>query len=197
MAAFVDKIASKLPRFELNFRERRGASIAIVTAGFMLFLGIPVVVESVLVARRAEIADLRAAIEAVQGARASVRERQFRRDQVAMRYAKKAPLLAGFLQDTARAQKLEVTDSTDHPDVPIGKKYVERSTVVHLKKVGMYPLAKFMEAIEKSGQPVAITQLSLRKRTGEPDSYDVELGLSAFDRNETPAPASSGAKEKK
>ena len=110
-----------------------------------------------------------------------------------MRYAKKAPLLAGFLQQSAKEQKLEVTDSADRPDVPVGKKYVERSSVVHLKKVGMYALSKFMESIEKAGEPLAITQISVRKRTGEPDSYDVELGLSAYDRNEPAAPAGSSA----
>ncbi|MGH7286148.1 MAG: hypothetical protein ACRELY_31900 [Polyangiaceae bacterium] len=194
---FVSQIATKIPRIELNFRERRASSIATLVTGAVLFLGVPIVIEADLIARRAEISDLRGAIDAVQGARAAVRDRQAKHDLVASRYAKKAPLLAGFLQDTARAQKLEVTDSTDHPDVPIGKKYVERSTVVHLKKVGLYPLSKFMEAIEKSGLPMAITQLSIRKRTGEPDSYDVELGLSAYDRTATPAPASSGAKDKK
>ncbi|HEX7663377.1 MAG TPA: hypothetical protein VF407_02660, partial [Polyangiaceae bacterium] len=158
---------------------------------------IPVVVESILIARRAEISDLRESIEAVQGARASIRDRQARHDSIASRYAKKPPLLAGFLQDTARAQKLEVTDSTDRPDVPIGKKYVEKSTVVHLKKVGMYPLAKFMEAIEQSGSPITISQLALRKRGGENDSYDVEIALSAFERNETPAAASSAGKDGK
>jgi general secretion pathway protein M len=193
MAAFISRVAARLPSFQLNFRERRGASYAIVAFGAMLFFGVPIAIESLLIARRSEISDLRAAIDAVQGARNDVRERQFRRDQIAMRYAKKAPLLAGFLQQAAREQKMEVVDSADHPDVPIGKKYIERSSVVHLKKVGLLPLSKFMETIEKSGEPLAITTFSLRKRTGEPDSWDVELGLSAYDRIEAPAPASSGA----
>ncbi|MEO7109718.1 MAG: hypothetical protein ABI183_04685 [Polyangiaceae bacterium] len=193
MAAFVSRITSRLPPIQLNFRERRNSSFAIIAVGALLFFGIPIAIEALLIARRSEISDLRTAIDAVQGARDEVRERQFRRDQIAMRYAKKAPLLAGFLQTSARAQNMEVTDSADHPDVPIGKKYVERSSVVHLKKVGLLPLSKFMETIEKSGEPLAVTTLSIRKRTGEPDSYDVELGLSAYDRNEAPTPASSGA----
>jgi general secretion pathway protein M len=192
MAAFISRVASRIPSFQLNFRERRNTSFAIVALGVVLFFGIPIGIETLLIARRSEISDLRNAIDAVQGARTEVRERQYRRDQIAMRYAKKAPLLAGFLQQAAHAQNMEVTDSSDHPDVPIGKKYVERSTVIHLKKVGLLPLSKFMETIEKSGEPIAVTTFSIRKRTGEPDSYDVELGLSAYDRNEAPAPASSG-----
>ena len=66
--------------------------------------------------------------------------------------------------------------------MPHGKQYVERNTVIHLKKSGMAPIAKFLEAIEKSGYPVAVTRLNIRKRAGEPDSYDVEVGVSAFDR---------------
>jgi len=186
-------LGSRLPPLRLDFRQRRGASYAIVAIGVLLVFGIPIAVESLLIARRVEISDLRASIDAVQGARGEVRERQARRDQIAMRYAKKAPLLAGFLQQSAKEQKLEVTDSADRPDVPVGKKYVERSSVVHLKKVGMYALSKFMESIEKAGEPLAITQISVRKRTGEPDSYDVELGLSAYDRNEPAAPAGSSA----
>jgi general secretion pathway protein M len=65
---------------------------------------------------------------------------------------------------------------------------VERSTVIHLKKAGMAPIAKFLEAIEKSGHPIAVSRLNIRKRAGEPDSYDVEVGLSAFDRSEAAAP---------
>ena len=113
------RVTARLPRIEINFRERRNSSIAIVAVGVALFFGIPVVVESILIARRAEINDLRESIEAVQGARASIRDRQARHDQIASRYAKPVPLLAGFLQDTARAQKLEVTDSTDRPDASV------------------------------------------------------------------------------
>ncbi|MEO8875741.1 MAG: hypothetical protein ABI461_09160 [Polyangiaceae bacterium] len=190
-------LIGRLPPLRLDFRERRNTSYAMIGIAALLFFGIPIAIESLLIARRVEISNLRASIDAVQGARTAVRERQARRDQIAMRYAKKAPLLAGFLQQSAREQKLEVTDSADRPDVPIGKKYVERSSVVHLKKVGMYALSKFIETIEQSGEPLAVTQISIRKRTGEPDSYDVELGLSAYDRIEAPAPAGSGAAKDK
>ena len=40
--------------------------------------------------------------------------------------------------------------------------------------------------------------LNVRKRAGEPDSYDVEVGVSAYDRTEAaPAPASSSAPPEK
>jgi general secretion pathway protein M len=60
---------------------------------------------------------------------------------------------------------------------------------------------KFLERIEQSGYPVRITQINVRKRGSEPDSYDVDLVVSAFDRKAEPksagvdagAPASSAA----
>lgn len=185
MANFLDK---------LNPRERRLATILGGFVAFLVLIAIPVALESIVISRRSENEDLRAALQAVQSSRAQVRERQSKKDGIAARYGRKAPVLAGYLEQTARSQKLEVTDSVDRPEVPHGKRYTERATVIHLKKAGMYPIAKFVEALEKSGYPVAVSRLSVRKRSGEPDSYDVEIGVSAFDRTEAAAvpPADDG-----
>ena len=66
---------------------------------------------------------------------------------------------------------------------------MERSTVVRMRKNGMLQLAKTLEQIEQQRLPIAISRLNIRRRGGEKDSYDVELGVSAFDRNETPKEA--------
>jgi general secretion pathway protein M len=59
----------------------------------------------------------------------------------------------------------------------------------------MYAIAKFLESIEKSGYAVAVTRLDLHRRSGEQDSYDVDLGVSAYDRapDATPPPPAAGA----
>jgi general secretion pathway protein M len=187
-----------IPIFErsgLNPREQRMASIAVVVVGVMLLLAIPIGLQTLVSSRRAENEDLRSALVAVNNARAQIRERQERKASIAQRYGKKAPQLAGFLEQNASAQKLQVTDSVDRPDVPHGKRYVERNTVIHLKKSGMAAIAKFLEAIEKSAYPVAVSRLNIRKRAGEPDSYDVEVGVSAYDRTEPTAPAAAPEKK--
>ena len=177
-------------RWGLNPREQRIATIAVFVIGAMLLLAVPIGLQTLVSSRRNENEELRAALSAVNGARGQIRERQERKASIAQRYGKKAPQLAGFLEQTASAQKLQVTDSVDRPDVPHGKRYTERNTVIHLKKSGMASIAKFLEAIEKSNYPIAISRLNIRKRAGEPDSYDVEVGVSAYDRTEvTPAPA--------
>ncbi len=179
-------------RWGLNPREQRVASLFVGVAAVMLVLAVPFGLSAMVGTRKAENDDLRSALSQVQASRSQVRERQAKKDLIASRYQKRAPALAGFIEQSARGNKLEVSDSVDRPEVPIGKKYAERSTVIHVKKAGMLPLSKFLETIEKSQMPVAVSRLNIRKRSGEPDSYDVEVGVSAFDRNDpvatTPPP---------
>lgn len=176
-------------RWGLNPREQRVATIAVLVAAAMVFLAIPVGLHTLVSSRRSANEDLRNALSSINGSRAKIRERQERKASIAERYAKKAPQLAGFLQQAASAQKLQIADSTERPEVPHGKRYVERNTVIHIKKSGMGPIAMFLEAIEKSGHPISISRLNIRKRAGEADAYDIEVGVSAYDRNDTAEPA--------
>jgi general secretion pathway protein M len=185
-----------LDRFVSTPRDRRLVSIVGFVLAGMMVLGLPVGLEFLIASRRTTVDDLRQALSDVQDARGKLRDHQAKKDAVAARYVKKAPALAGFIEQAARKEKLEVTDSVDRPDTPIGKHFVERSTVVHLKKAGMYSIAKFLEGIERSGDAVAISRLSVRKRTGEPDSFDVEVGVSAYDRAEKPAATPDKDKDK-
>lgn len=185
-----------LERSGLNPREQRVAGIAFVVLGIFVLLGIPVGLQTLVSSRASENDELRSALTAVNDARSQIAARKSKRDAIVARYGKKTPPLAGFLEQQASSNKLQVTDSVDRPDIPHGKRYTERNTVIHLKKSGMASLAKFLESLEKSGHPVSVSRLNIRKRSGEADSYDVEIGVSAFDRNES-APASSGdAKDK-
>ena len=157
--------------------------------GAGLVLAVPFGLESVVHARESDNQELSAALTSVQSARGLVRERQEKKDALLQRYARRAPPLAGFLEQAAQLQKLEVENSDDRPEVPHGKRYVERSTTVHLKKSGLLPIVKFLEALEKSGYPIEVSHLALRKRLGEADSYNVEVGVTAYDRADAPPAA--------
>lgn len=180
-------------RWGLNPREQRMATIGVVVLGVMLVVGLVGGLSVTVSSRTSEIEELKTTLAAVQAARGSVQERTSRKESIAQRYQTRAPALAGYLEKTARENKLEVSDSVDRPDVPHGKKYTERATVIHLKKAGMLNIAKFLEALEKSNYPISVSRLDVRKRTGEPDSYDVEVGVSAYDRQESTATPSSSA----
>jgi general secretion pathway protein M len=182
------------PLLQMNERERKLVGVLAVIGAFVLVLAVPFGLGLYVRSVRGDNDDLRQALSDVQDARSRIRERQAKKDVVTARYARKAPPLAGFLEQTARAEKLEVTESSPLPDIPHGKRFTEHATNVHLKKSGMLPIAKFLEAIERSTYPVAVTRLNIRKRSGEADSYDVEVGVSSYERNEAPAAPSGSAK---
>jgi general secretion pathway protein M len=175
-------------------RERRLMSILVVALAVVLLLLVPVGASVVLASRRAINRDVREAIHSIKNSREDVRQRQARRDAVIARYATRAPALAGMLEKAARDNNLDVPESQDRPEIPHGKRYTERSTVVRLRKSGMLQLARVLEQIEQQRMPIAITRLNVRRRGGERDSYDVELGVSAFDRTETSKDATGGTK---
>jgi general secretion pathway protein M len=178
-------------------RERRLMGLLVVALSmFMLFL-IPLGVSLALGSRRDANRSLRDSIHAVKNAREDVQKRQAKRDAIVARYSNRAPALAGVMEKAARDNKLDLLETADRPDVPHGKRYNERTTVGRLRKTTMLQLAKMLEQIEQLHMPISISRLNIRRRGGEHDSYDVELGVSAFDRSEpvkdaTPAPASSG-----
>jgi general secretion pathway protein M len=182
------------PILQMNARERRLVTVLGFVAAVIGLFAIPFGLEAVVHSQSSDNDDLRQALSDVQDARGVVRERQAQKDAIAARYSRKAPELAGFIETQARAQRIEVTDSTPMPDVPHGKRYVEHGTQVRLKKTSMLPLSRFLESIERSGFPVAVTRLAIRRRSGELDSYDVEVGLSSYDRSAQPAtPAPTGS----
>ena len=117
------------------------------------------------------------------------------------KYANPTPPLTSFLAAVAKMVQLEIPETQDRQPAPHGKKYEEKATKITLRKVGMLKIAKFMEQIEQSGYPVAISQLTIRKRGVEPDSYDVDMTVSAYERKpdkvapKTTKPAPSASAE--
>jgi general secretion pathway protein M len=178
-------------------RERRMMGVlAVVFSLFLLFL-IPLGVSLALGSRREQNRSLRDAIHTVKNAREDVQKRQAKREAIVARYANRAPALNGLMEKAARDNKLDLVETTDRPDVPHGKRYNERTTVGRLRKTTMLQLANMLQQIEQLRMPIAVSRLNIRRRGGEHDSYDVELGVSAFDRTEAakepaPAPAASG-----
>jgi general secretion pathway protein M len=182
------------PILQINARERRLLTVLAFFGAVVAVLLVPIGVDLYVRSEVQANDELRQALSDVQEARSRIRERQAKKDAIVARYARKAPALAGYLDKTAHAQKLEIPDSTPLPDVPHGKRYVEHGTSIHLKKTGLLGLSKFLETIEQSGFPIVVSRLGVRKRSAEPDSYDVEVAVSSYDRSEPPAtPAPVGS----
>jgi general secretion pathway protein M len=181
---------------KLEPRERRLLTFlgGLVLVG--VFLLLPFGLYRAVSSKRSDNQEIRDLIQSIHEAEGRVSERKARHDALLARYARPAPALAGFIEDAAKQYGLTAADTLDRPDIPHGKRYNERVAVVKMHKTGMLALAKTIEHIENSGHPVAVTKLNIKPRAGEPDSYEVELGVSAFDRKSEPggaAPAGSAA----
>lgn len=193
-------LADRFSRLEP--RERRLLGILGGVFGAMAFLALPIGIAATVHSQASENGALRDAITGIDDAREAVLKQKAAREAVAQRYASPAPPLAPLLAKIAGEVQLEIPESQDRQAVPHGKRYSERATKITLRKVGMLKLIKLMERIETSGHPVTLSSLNIHKRSSEPDSYDVDMVVSAFDRKapepkkSEPSPASSGADER-
>src|SRR5262249_40880542 len=169
---------------------------------FMIVLIIPVVLAATTSSRGKENGAIRDIMQSIEDARPTIDLRDAQRQKVLSRYGRPTPPLAGFLESLATTHSIEIPESQDRPIVPHGgKRYEERSTKIELQKVGMKNLSLFLESIETSNLPVRVSGLDIRKRATEPDSWDVSLVVSAYDRKEPektkPAPSAESPAEGK
>lgn len=184
-------LSDRLARLEERERRLLWVLIAIVAAGILL--APPFALMAVVQSRRSDNEAIREALRSIDDEQVAIARSKANRSAVVERYARPAPPLAAFLAKFASEVGIEIPESQDRQSVPHGKKFDERQTKITLRKVGMLKLLQFMEKIEQSGHPVQISQINIRKRGSEPDSYDVDMVVSAYDRKETPKPkAESG-----
>jgi general secretion pathway protein M len=171
----------------LEERERRLLGIALIVAIVGFVLAPPIALYAVLHGRRGDVESVRSAITAIEEQSETIERGKAQKGALEQRYARPAPQLQAFLSKLANDLGIEIPESQDRQAIPRGKRFDERSTKLTLRKVGMLKLVKFLERIDHSGHPVKVSQIDIRKRT-EPDSYDVDMIVSAFDRKAAPEP---------
>jgi general secretion pathway protein M len=178
----------KLEKFFERFdaRERRMLRVLLLCTLALIIVLIPIGTEAMLGASREQDEALRNAINEITSSQVALAKAEQRRQVVAQRYARQAPPLAAFLDGLAKESGAEIPESQDRPVVPHGKRYEERSIKLQLRRIALGNLSRFLEKIEQSGHPIVLSKLNIRKRLTEPDSYDVELIVSAYDRKELP-----------
>lgn len=180
----------------LEERERRLLGILALVIAAILLLLLPLAVTAALHGTRSDNEALREAIAKITSERAVVERSRALHRAIEERYSRPAPPLTSFLAKLAQEVEVEIPETQDRQPVPHGKRYEEKSTKITLRKVGMLKVARFMERIEQSGHPVSISQLTIRKRGLEPDSYDVDMVVSAFERKpDKPAAAKAKLKD--
>lgn len=173
-------IAARLDK--LDERERKLLGVLGAVAGVLLVLVAPIALVSALSSKQAENDAIRTVLSEIEDARSTINERKAKHGAVLAKYANPAPPLAGFIEQAAKKHSLASADTQDKPETPHGKLYTERFTVVKMHKISLLPFVQMLEEIETSGHPVAVTRLNIRPRPNEPDQYEVEVGISAYDR---------------
>ncbi|HEY5957519.1 MAG TPA: hypothetical protein VIV60_13225 [Polyangiaceae bacterium] len=170
----------------LDPRERRLVRVFMACIAAFAIVLVPIGTQAMLKSKRDESEAYANAIKEVIASQPALAKAEQKRQSIAQRYAKPAPPLASFIDALARELTLDVPESQDRPTVPHGKRYDERAIRLQLRKVGLANLSTFMEKIESSGHPIVISKLDIKRRISEPDSYDVEMIVSAYDRKELP-----------
>jgi general secretion pathway protein M len=167
----------------LSPREQKLLAVLGALLGAFVVFGVPLALWSSIAGMREHNDEIRRQIVRIQKAGDALAVRRKDRETRELRFANRAPPLAAFVSDAAREKGLDVGQTQDRPEVK-GKGFVERVTVVKMKKVALKPLVEMLEKIEGSGHPVAVTKLDIKSRAGGPDQFDVELAVSAFDKTE-------------
>jgi len=178
------KISDRFAR--LATRDQRLLNIVLLVVGVIVVVVLPIALTILVHSRRSENEALAAAADSIGDSLDQIEKAKLERAVTMGRYASPAPPLAAFLAGLASEIGIEIPESQDRQAIPHGKRYSERSTKMSLHKVGMLKLVKFMERIEQSGNPIRISSLNIRKRGPEPDMYDVDMTVSAFDRAASP-----------
>jgi len=108
------------------------------------------------------------------------------------------PPLLGLLEKLAGEAGMEIPESRDLPDETIAKKWVHKSAEIRLRKIGLETLVHLMVKIrnENRAYPLAITKLNIKKRAGEPNSYDVQMTVSTYSKPEKAKSSKQKTKEK-
>lgn len=108
------------------------------------------------------------------------------------------PPLLGLLEKLAGEAGMEIPESRDLPDETIAKKWVHRSAEIRLRKIGLETLVHLMVKIRNENRtyPLAITKLNIKKRAGEPNSYDVQMTVSTYSKPEKAKSSKQKTKEK-
>jgi type II secretory pathway component PulM len=167
----------------ISARERRllsalgGALVgcAVLVVGYLVFDAVQ--------AMGQENQDLRDAIDAIAKNSDKYRDDKARAEAQALRIGTEPPQLAADLEAAAKEAGIQIPETADRPDAPAGKRYVEHSLDVKLRKVDLKSLATFLGKVETGRVLVLITRLDIRRSFGgDGTTVDVDLTATTWER---------------
>ncbi len=180
----------------MSARERRLISIL---AGSFVLCGVALVtylmVDS-LQTMAQENREMRDAINDIAKHSDEYRDAKAKVEAQRKRIGDEPPQLAADLESAAKEAGIQIPETSDRPEMPAGKRYVERGLDVKLRKVDLKSLATFLSKIETGKSLILVTRLQIRRSFGgEGTEVDVDLTATAYERLKDGAkrPAAKGA----
>ncbi len=122
--------------------------------------------------------DMRDALDAIAKHSGEYRDAKAKAAAQALRIGDNPPQLAADLEAAAKEAGIQIPETSDRPEAPAGKRYVERSLDVKLRKVDLKSLATFLSKVETGKNLILVTRLQIRRSFGG-DGTDVDVDLTA------------------
>ena len=141
--------------------------------------------------------DAREALAAIASHRDDYLDAKARMVSQEARIGVEPPQLAADLEAAGKEAGIQIPETVDRQPAPAGKRYMEHSLDVKLRKVGLKELATFLSKVETNPRLIVVTRLQIRRSFGEGDKMDVELTATAYerlkdDKKKKAAPAAKG-----
>ncbi len=167
----------------MSARERRlisalAAAFAVIAVSLVAYL----MVDSLQSMAR-ENQEMRDAIGDIAKHSDEYREARAKVEAQRRRIGDEPPQLAADLEAAAKEAGIQIPETSDRPDAPAGKRYVERSLDVKLRKVDLKSLATFLGKVETGKSLILVTRLQVRRSFGgDGSNVDVDLTATTYER---------------
>jgi hypothetical protein len=128
-----------------------------------------------------ENADIREALSAIAKHRDEYLDAKSRSAQQEARIGNDPPQLTADIENAAREESVQIAESSERPNSPAGRRYIEHDVDIKIREVDLQSLTKFLRRLETSPRLVFFTRLAIKKRFSD-DKLDVEATATAFER---------------
>jgi type II secretory pathway component PulM len=167
----------------MSVRERRlisilGGAVVLCVVSLVAYL----MVDSLQVMAQ-ENQEMRDAINDIAKHSEEYREAKAKAIAQQQRIGNDPPQLAADLEAAAKEAGIQIPETSDRPDAPAGKRYMEHSLDVKLRKVDLKSLATFLHRVETGKSLILVTRLQIRRSFGSDGSnVDVDLTATTYER---------------
>jgi len=127
-------------------------------------------------------AEVREALSAIAKNRDSYLDAKARSQAQELRIGTEPPQLTADIEAAAREENVQIAESNERPEIPIGKKYLEHELELKIRQVDLVSLTKFLRRVETGPRLIFVNRLSIKRRFSDADQLDVELTATAFER---------------